>query len=132
MALCAKFFQEDIYVVDRRELIDLSQGHVSRNLGKKNPFFQKFGKNGGAVTTVTLADIVEALKTSEKTNIVEHNGLLTQHGGHFAAYRRTKAPHDTVKQLMVELDVKEALTGKKGPLSRTKTERLVLGKRKAK
>lgn len=41
MSLCANCFGEDVYVVDRRELLDLAEGHVTRCLEKENPFFQK-------------------------------------------------------------------------------------------
>lgn len=126
MRLCAKFFGEDIYVVDRGELLDLAQGHVTRGLDKQNAFFQKFPGDGGAVHTLTLQDIVEVLE-KEKINIVEHNGMPGM-SGHFAAYVRTRAPTDKMKELLLQHEVqkKPDTSGKVNSVATTKGKRLGL------
>lgn len=123
MSLCANVFGEDIYVVDRSELLDLAEGHVTRSLEKGNAFFQKFPGDGGNVRTVSLHEIVEALEKN-KLNIVEHNGKLGM-AGHFAAYLRTWAPTDKMKQLLLqhEVEKKPEKSGKVLTLATTKAKR---------
>lgn len=126
MKLCANVFGEDIYVVDRRELLDLAQGYVTRSLEKPNAFFQKFPGDGGKVETVSLPDMVDEL-AKKKINIVEHNGLMGN-CGHFAAYVRTRAPPDKMKQLLLkhEVEKKPDTKGKVKTVATTKAKRLVL------
>lgn len=124
MWLCANFFEEDIYVVDRRELLDLAEGHVKHSLAKQNAFFQKFPGDGGDVRTVSLHELVQTLEKN-KLNIVEHNGKLGL-AGHFAAYKRTHAPPEKMKQLLLkqELEKKPKKSAKVQTLATTKGKRM--------
>lgn len=95
--LAAQLVREDIYVVDKKELANLQAGHITRPLRQKNPNLQQF-KSNGQVVTLNLKEMVAALKKS-RCNIMEHNGGSGA-SGHWAAYSRTRAPVDLIKELV--------------------------------
>lgn len=98
MRLFARCMKEDVYVVDRQELEYLTNGHLERNLEKKNPCFQVFRKDGETVETLTAMDLVEDVLSLKSLALIEHNGKAGG-AGHFAAFARRGAAPDVIRKL---------------------------------